>query len=166
MEHVTVTFHRPRARRPATLSCGPSQSFAWCRLREPKLGKAAHGFDHDFYRERAQHFYHGIESRAHFPSKGSVETFTTQPGLLRKSCHTLSAHHIANRFRGESRISRRERVVQGPGNHLRGVPIFSSFESAALRHCSTPFVSYFAFAFTYTIARALIGQVAVSILML
>jgi hypothetical protein len=50
------------------------------------------------YFEREKHFYNRIEPRAHVPSKGSVETFATHSDLLGKSCHTLSAHHVADRF--------------------------------------------------------------------
>jgi hypothetical protein len=60
------------------------------------------------------------------PLKGSVETFTTQLDLLRKSCHSLSAHHIADRFLGAGRISRRERVIKLRGNHLLVVPILAA----------------------------------------
>src|ERR1019366_4034188 len=80
-------------------------------LSTPAL-RACGWFDHDLYVECEHHAQNRIECEAYFPSKVSVETVATQPDLLRKSGHTLSTHHVANRFRDEDRISHRERVVQ------------------------------------------------------
>src|ERR1019366_3146941 len=100
--------------------------------------RACGWFDHDLYVECEHHAQNRIECGAYFPSKGSVETVATQPDLLRKSCHTLSAHHVTNCFRDDDRISHRERVVQVLGDHLRVVPIFSSVEKAGFGHSYFP----------------------------